>query len=130
MKIVVIDDDAQIRRMVTRVLSGAGYAVVTAADGIRGMAMVNKERPQLVVTDIFMPEQEGIETILELRRHNPTIKIIAMSGGGPIGGSDLLKMARLLGAHEVIEKPFRAAELLARVNAVCGQPRIVAAAAN
>jgi DNA-binding response OmpR family regulator len=92
--------------------------VVTAEDGKRGMAAFRKERPQIVVTDIVMPEQEGIETILALRRANPGIKIIAISGGSMAGGLDILKMAQTLGADDVIAKPFRADDLLSRVRAL------------
>jgi DNA-binding response OmpR family regulator len=120
MKILVIDDDDLVRRMVTKVLRADGHDVVTAADGLRGMDMVHKERPQIVITDIFMPEQEGIETILAIRRENPGIKIVAMSGAGEIGGNDLLKMALLLGADDSIPKPFRAHDLLARIRALGG----------
>ena len=115
MKILVIDDDGMVRRMVARVLRGEGHDVVTAENGLAGMALLEKERPQLVITDILMPEQEGIETILQIRRGDPDIKILAMSGSGPIGGGSLLKMARLLGADAVIAKPFRAHELAAHV---------------
>lgn len=118
MKILVIDDDEQIRRMVTKVLQRGGYEVDAAGDGRRGMDLVRRGRPRIVVTDIFMPEQEGIETILELRRDHPDIKILAMSGSGPIGGIGPLKMAQQLGAHDAIAKPFRPRDLLARVRAL------------
>ncbi|MFZ2005223.1 MAG: response regulator [Stellaceae bacterium] len=118
MKILVIDDDEHVRLMVTKALQRGGFEVDTADDGRRGMDFVRRHRPQLVVTDIFMPEQEGIETILELRRDYPDIKILAMSGSGPIGGAGLLKMARQLGADDAIAKPFRPRDLLARVRAL------------
>jgi DNA-binding response OmpR family regulator len=118
MKILVIDDDEPMRRMVETVLRTDGHDVVTAENGLRGMAMLSEERPQIVVTDIIMPEQEGIETILALRRGNPDIRIIAISGGDTIGGTEVLKMAQLLGANEVLQKPFRAHDLIARVHAL------------
>jgi DNA-binding response OmpR family regulator len=120
MKILVIDDDEHVRLMVSKALQRGGYEVDTAADGRRGMDVVRRQRPGIVVTDIFMPEQEGIETILELRRDHPDIKILAMSGSGPIGGAGLLKMARQLGAHDAIAKPFRPQDLLVRVRALIG----------
>jgi DNA-binding response OmpR family regulator len=122
MKILVIDDDELVRRMVTRVLRAAGHDVATAENGLRGMALIRKERPQIVITDIIMPEQEGLETILEIRRDNSEIKVIAMSGSASIGSTDILTMARLLGADEVLHKPFRAEELLSRVHGLGTAP--------
>jgi DNA-binding response OmpR family regulator len=111
MKILVIDDDDQLRGTVAKMLRADEHEVIVAANGMRGMELFRKEKPALVVTDIIMPEQEGIETILALRRADPQVKIIAMSGGGRLGEISVLKMARLLGADDVIEKPFRAQEL-------------------
>jgi DNA-binding response OmpR family regulator len=76
----------------------------------------------MVITDMVMPEQQGCETIIELRRDAPEIKIIAISGGGRYSGPELLDTARLLGADDAIEKPFRAEELLRRVREVGGRP--------
>jgi DNA-binding response OmpR family regulator len=118
MKILVIDDDDAVRRMIERILRSDGHEVLTAEDGKRGMVQFRKEKPQVVVTDIIMPEQEGIETIVALRRDNPTVKIIAISGGACVGELDVLKMAHLLGADEVIHKPFRAQDLLTRIRSL------------
>lgn len=119
MKILVIDDDVLLRRMLARILLGEGHEVLTAADGERGMTMFHRERPQIVITDIVMPEQEGLETILALRRDNAPVKIIAMSGTD----AEMLDIARLIGADEIIAKPFRADEMLrcVREMAVAGQ---------
>lgn len=116
MKILVIDDDDRVRRLVTKILASDGHLVLTADNGLHGMTVFRQERPDVVVTDILMPEQEGMETILALRRENPSIKIIAMSGSTPeVGDLDFLKMAQMLGADGVLGKPFRAADLLARI---------------
>jgi DNA-binding response OmpR family regulator len=115
MKILVIDDDEMVRRMVTRILHSDGHEVLCAADGAAGMMLLREHAPAVVITDIIMPEQEGIETILSIRREKPEVKIIAISGGGLFGEIEVLKMARLLGADEVIAKPFRAQDLLSRV---------------
>jgi CheY-like chemotaxis protein len=112
MKILVIDDDHLVRYALTKILSSTGYAVVTAADGKRGMAVLHAEHPDVVITDIIMPEQEGIDTIIQIRRERPAIKIIAISGGGRIRNIDFLEMAHSLGASAVIAKPFEADELL------------------
>jgi CheY-like chemotaxis protein len=112
MKILVIDDDHLVRYALSKILLGAGYAVVTASDGRRGMTVLRAEHPDVVITDIIMPEQEGIDTIIQIRRERPAIKIIAISGGGRIRNVDFLEMAHSLGASEVIAKPFEANELL------------------
>jgi DNA-binding response OmpR family regulator len=116
MKILVIDDDDLVRRTVAKILRSDGHEVVCAGDGIAGMRVFREQAPELVVTDIIMPEREGIETILAIRRENPKVKIIAISGGGQFGEVEVLKMAQLLGADDVIAKPFRAEELLSRIS--------------
>ena len=85
MKILVMDDEAQILRLVTEILHAEGHEVLCAEDGIAGMALFRKEAPEIVITDIIMLEQEGIETILAIRRESPEVKIIAISGAGPVG---------------------------------------------
>lgn len=114
--IVVIDDDDGVRETVARMLKGASHAVHEAADGDTGLTLCLEVQPSIVVTDILMPQKEGIETILALKRAAPAIRIIAISGGGRIGSTDILTMARQLGADEVLEKPFRRAELLAAID--------------
>lgn len=115
MKILVIDDDYLVRSSLARLLRGKGYEVVTAADGERGMTEFRNAAPDLVITDIIMPEQEGIQTIRQMRRERPDAKIIAISGGPQFGDLDVLEIALKLGADKVIHKPFDAAELLSRV---------------
>jgi DNA-binding response OmpR family regulator len=123
MKILVIDDDHMVRYALSRILQRSGYDVVTASDGKRGMMLAREELPDVVITDIIMPEQEGIETIGLLRHQYPQIKIIAISGGGRIRNVDFLEMARSLGADDVISKPFEADELLGRLRRVAsGNP--------
>jgi CheY-like chemotaxis protein len=112
MKILVIDDDHLVRYTLSKILSSNGYEVVTASDGRRGMAVLRAEHPDGVITDIIMPEQEGIDTIIQIRRERPAIKIIAISGGGRIRNIDLLEMAQSLGADGVLAKPFESDELL------------------
>lgn len=127
MKILLIDDDTLIRRSVARVLIQNGHDVVTAEDGLRGMEQYHRQKFDLIVTDIYMPRQEGIETILTLRREDQATKIIAISGGGNTGNTDALEMARLLGADAIIEKPFRTDQLLAKIDAVMTEPSKTAA---
>jgi two-component system, chemotaxis family, chemotaxis protein CheY len=121
-KMLIIDDDALVRTTLEYLLRDAGYEIATAEDGMRGMAMFRSEQPDLVITDIIMPEQEGIQTINEMRKAKPDAKIIAISGGGRIGNTDFLKIARVLGAMDVISKPFDPDELLAIVeNCLAGR---------
>jgi two-component system, chemotaxis family, chemotaxis protein CheY len=119
MKILVIDDDVLLLRLIARTLTGAGHDVMTATEGERGMAIYRQQRSELVITDIVMPNQEGIETILTLRRDENPVKIIAMSGGDP----EMLDTARLIGADDTIEKPFRPEELIDRVRALATASR-------
>ena len=111
-KILVIDDDAAVRHTVARMLRRGGYDVVLAEDGDEGLRLFRSENPELVITDIIMPEKEGLEAIREICRLRPDAKIIAMSGGGRIANVDFLSMAGRLGATEIIRKPFDPATLL------------------
>jgi CheY-like chemotaxis protein len=111
-RILVIDDDDEVRRTLVRMLESARHEVHQAADGETGIAVCNRILPQLVISDILMPEKEGIETIRDLKRAHPALKIVAISGGGQSGSMDFLEMARALGADEALQKPFRRAELL------------------
>lgn len=113
--ILIIDDDVQMRRLLTRILRGAGHSVREAEDGGQGLEEFNKQRPDLVVTDIVMPNTEGIETIVSMRRDNPELPIIAISGGSdPI----YLRAAASLGATGSLRKPFEPDALLTLVDAM------------
>jgi CheY-like chemotaxis protein len=114
--ILTIDDDEALRRTVRRILTGAGHTVIDAEDGTVGMKRLRKEQPDLVVTDILMPNKDGIETIREIRAVSPRTKVIATSGGGISGNAMFLDMAQAFGADAVLRKPFRAADLLAAVD--------------
>ena len=111
MKILVIDDDEQMRVLLRQVMEWAGHEVVEAADGREGTRLQRQHRADLVITDLIMPEQEGLETITALRRDYPNLKIIAISGGGRIGPEAYLPAARELGADRVFSKPFDVQEL-------------------
>lgn len=113
-RILVIDDERELRGVVVRFLVADGHEVVAAANGREGLQAVRREVPNLVLTDIIMPEQEGVETIIALRREFPDLPIIAMSGGSAGSGS-FLKAALRLGARRTLEKPFGRVELLTAV---------------
>jgi CheY-like chemotaxis protein len=111
-RILVIDDEPAVRQVFARVLRLAGYDVVLAENGDHGLQQFRSEDPDLVITDIVMPEKNGIEVIREIRQASPETRIIAMSGGGRVGDVDFLDMAARLGATEIIHKPFDPATLL------------------
>lgn len=109
---LVVDDDAMVRDVIARTLSSAGYPVRTAGNGNEAVEIFSHEPCAIVITDIVMPEKEGIETILELKRLDATVKILAISGGGRERGKEFLRYASRLGANEVLPKPFRKTDLL------------------
>jgi DNA-binding response OmpR family regulator len=115
-RILAIDDEGYIRDLLFDGLSDKGYAVAVAADGREGLALMEGERFDIVITDLVMPECEGIETIAALRKGFPEVKIVAMSGAA--FGESYLEMARGLGADGVLAKPFtvgRVVDIIERV---------------
>jgi CheY-like chemotaxis protein len=113
--IVVIDDHAELRTALRRQLAAAGHSVFEAANGVEGLASCKTHQPGLVICDIFMPVMEGIETIREVRRQHPGVKIIAMSGSDLRYGGHHLNAAQKLGADATLAKPWRADELIEMV---------------
>jgi DNA-binding response OmpR family regulator len=110
-RILLIDDDDQCRGMLRQALRREGYEVVEARDGKEGLIRFRTAAIDLVITDVLMPEQEGLQTIRELRAECPAIKIIAISGGGARGTLNFLKTAVLIGAQCTLRKPFDLEEL-------------------
>lgn len=104
--ILVADDQESIRALLAALLKQYGYEVTLAANGREALALYRSRPIDLVITDIIMPDMEGIETIRELRKLNPDAKIIAMSGGGTGRAADYLRVASMFGVNQVIEKPF------------------------
>lgn len=109
--ILVIDDDELVRTTIQFALEEEGHQVFLARDGREGVRMFSQQPVDLVITDILMPEQEGIETIQMLIRERPEVRVIAISGGGQRGGADYLRMAKDFGAADVLAKPFSLNEL-------------------
>lgn len=118
--VLIIDDDDMVRTMLLRTLTRGGHEAVGARDGIEGVDVFRRKPADLVITDIFMPNQEGLATIMELRRSHPSIKIIAISGGGARASLDVLPVAEALGAQKTLRKPFTPAEVMDAVREVLG----------
>ena len=104
--ILVIEDDEQYRNMLRHILEREGHEVMDASNGMEGIRAF-KERPaDLIITDIIMPNKGGVETIEELRRDFPDVKIIAISGGGKGKPEEYLKLAKEAGANRTLKKTF------------------------
>jgi CheY-like chemotaxis protein len=114
-RILIIDDEEQVRAVFREMLERSGYEVFEAANGKEGLRLQREKSADLIITDIIMPEKEGLETIRELLRGFPEVKIIAVSGGGRIGPDQYLDVAKKLGAARTFNKPVNLKELLQAV---------------
>lgn len=115
--ILVIDDDGQVRRMLRDLLERQGHTVIDAPDGAVGTRLFRDAPTDLIITDVLMPEKDGLEAILELRNEFPEVKILAVSGGGvPMDTTGCLVLAGDLGANRTLAKPLRKTALLQAVN--------------
>ncbi len=113
--ILVVDDEELVRRTIALMLKGA-HQVAIAKNGVDALVQAAAHLPDVIITDIIMPEKEGVETIMELLRTNPDLRIIAMSGGGRSHNYDYLQVAMQAGALRVLRKPFTKQELLAAID--------------
>ncbi|MDD3472218.1 MAG: response regulator [Syntrophaceae bacterium] len=111
-RILVVDDEPEVLLLLSDILESGGYEVVKATNGVEGLREYQKGGVDLIVTDIIMPDKEGLESIMDYKQINPEVKIIAISGGARIGPHTYLKMAEKFGARKVFSKPFRNKELL------------------
>ena len=111
--ILLIDDNDQIRTLLRRVLEEAGYFVIDAANGREGLRQFRQTPVALVITDLLMPDSDGLEVTMTLRRESPYVKIIVLTGGS--GEPNLLEVAKILGAHRTMKKPIEMTELLEAV---------------
>ena len=116
-RILVIDDQEPIRRIVRRALEQDGHEVFDASDGEIGMDILETQSFDVVITDIFMPGQDGIVTLRQIRKRFPAVKVIVISGGDSSGLLDLRKDAELLGAVSSLQKPFNARDVMDKVRA-------------
>lgn len=116
--IIIIDDEEALRSTMRKILERAGHEVREASDGDRGIELVREQEADLVITDIFMPGKEGMETIQELKEDFPDIRILAVSGGATLGATGPLMDAELFGADRSLAKPFSVESLQAAVESV------------
>jgi CheY-like chemotaxis protein len=114
-RILVIDDEPGVRRLLKMCLEKHGHVVSVAEDGNAGLTLNRLAPSDIIITDIVMPDKDGLETIQELRTEFPLIKIVAISGGGRVAGNDYLKIAQKLGAARTFSKPFSVEELVQAV---------------
>lgn len=119
-RILIVDDEDQLRAVLKEILEIEGYEVAEAADGRAAMEAQRLQGFDLVITDIIMPEMDGIETIMALRKDFPSVKIIAISGGRRVGPGEFLNLAKTLGAHRILHKPFVLQEMLDVVSELLG----------
>lgn len=110
-KVLIIDDDEVIRMLLARFLTNDGHDVIVAEDGRKGVAALKTHEIDVIITDIYMPNQEGLATIMEVRKSFPTVKVVAMSGGGARLSMDVLPVAAALGADRTLRKPFTPIEV-------------------
>jgi CheY-like chemotaxis protein len=116
MKVLVIEDDEAVQKFICKILVSAGHSVVAAGNGKEGLAEIKKNNDvSIVITDLIMPVKEGIETITDIKKFWPHVKILAISGGGIIDPEFYLRNASALGADLTLKKPFTRPELLSAV---------------
>lgn len=116
--ILVVDDEPEVREIVLTILRLAGYEVAGAEHGGEALRELEQRSYDVVITDLLMPDKDGVETIREVRKRFPQLRIIAMSGGGHVAKESYLKMAQVFGANALLAKPFSRDELLRTVATV------------
>ena len=120
-RIIVIDDEESIQVLLRKILERAGHNVEVAPNGKIGLEIQEENPADLIITDLFMPEKEGLETIMDLQRDFPGVKIVAMSGGDRKGNMDFLGMTKKLGAHKTLKKPFTMSDVTEVVDSLLNE---------
>jgi len=120
--VLIVDDDDAMRETLAQALVRAGYLVLQCTDGSHVLKVLEKQHVDLLITDLFMEETDGLATIMKVRKERPEMKIIAMSGGGSLTDNDYLPIASRLGAHRTLHKPFNAAVLLETIHRLLPPP--------
>lgn len=121
LRVLVIEDEAMIRQLIRQTVEQSGHRVEEAANGRIGLQSLHQAEFDLVITDLVMPETDGLEVLGVIKRQWPELPVIAMSGGGRLGDGDNLQAARDLGAAATLAKPFTLRELRQMVEDVCAQ---------
>ena len=121
--IVIVDDDPTIRLIAAELLRPDNHVVLEAEDGDEALKVVGSMAVDLVVLDMLMPNKDGLETIIELRRTQPGIRILAISSGGRVGADQLLRTAMMLGADETMVKPLRLESFASTISRLLSQPQ-------
>ncbi len=116
--VLIVEDDADLREMLRDALEKRKFTVITAANGREALARFRPSVVDLVVTDLLMPEEDGLMVIMKIRELKPSVKMIAISGGGKAGPGSYLLMASTLGADHVFSKPFLPSELVQKVREI------------
>jgi DNA-binding response OmpR family regulator len=114
--ILIVEDHKDFREMLKIYLSKRKYTVIEASDGREAILKFKPDITDLVITDLIMPDEDGLKVIIKIRQIKPEIKIIAISGGGKAGPGNYLNVAKALGADEVIPKPFSMRTLISKIN--------------
>jgi DNA-binding NtrC family response regulator len=120
MRVLLIDDEQMVRKIVRKMLERSGHEVTEAENGRLGLEQLKIGTFDLVITDIIMPEMEGVETLMTVREQYPNVKVITMSGGGRTGNIDFLSAAEKLGASAILHKPFTLGSLAAAIETTFG----------
>lgn len=123
-KILLVDDEAAIRKMIRVILGKDLYEIVEAANGLDAQVLLEKQKFDLIITDVIMPDCDGLELIMAVRRKLPDIKVIVISGGGRVRAGYYLDLAVKLGAAHVLEKPFDTATLRRSVQGLLGESKL------
>lgn len=116
--ILIIDDEALVRKTLRRLLEKNKFDVLEAENGNQALEIFKNNRPKIVITDLFMPEKEGLETIQNLKSINPDVKIIAISGGGIVNPETCLYMAKKMGAVKTFTKPIDQNKLITTIEEI------------
>lgn len=118
--VMIVEDDAALREMLKEALEKRKYTVIAAADGREAIAKFRPSVVDLVITDLLMPEEDGLKVIMKVKEAKPDVKVIAISGGGKAGPGSYLLIAHKLGADQVFSKPFLPSELVQKVKEIIG----------
>jgi len=118
--VMIVEDDLSLRELLREALEKRKYTVITASDGREAMLKFRPSVIDMVITDLLMPEEDGLSVIMNIRKVKPETKIIAISGGGKAGPGSYLNIAKTLGADHVFSKPFLPSELVQKVREILG----------